>query len=95
MDYAGRLGRGRGESEGIGAGRRNDGAYKLPAAEGCPAVGATLGRVVILGFTTVRRTFSAVRCPCNRHSGLRRIPASYVPGYGNGAGKHRFRLAPE
>ena len=48
LDCEGRLGRGWGESEGIGARRRNDGAYKLPAAEGCPAVGATLGGVVIL-----------------------------------------------
>ena len=38
--------------------------------------GGKLGRVVILGFTAARRTFSALRCPYNRHSGLRGNPAS-------------------
>ena len=35
-----------------------------------------VGRVVILRFTKVRRRFSALRCPCNRHFGLRRNPGS-------------------
>ena len=35
-----------------------------------------LGGVVILGFTTARRAFSSLRCPYNRHCGLRRNPAS-------------------
>ena len=35
-----------------------------------------VGGVVILRFTTVRRRFSSLRCPYNRHSGLRRNPAA-------------------
>ena len=41
--------------------------------------------MAILRFTAVRRLFSSFRCPYNRHSGFRRNPASYIPGYGNGA----------
>ena len=54
----------------------------LPFSEGRRFV---LGGVVRLRFTAVRRTFSSLRCPCNRHSGESRDPASYIPGYGNGA----------
>ena len=60
-----------------------------------PGHSSILGRVVILRFTAVRRTFSSLRCPYNRHSGASRNPASYIPGYGNGAGRHRFRLSPD
>ena len=35
-----------------------------------------VGGVVILRFTAVRRRFSSLRCLYNRHSGLRRNPAS-------------------
>ena len=35
-----------------------------------------VGRVVILRFTAVRGRFSSLRCPYNRHSGLRRNPGS-------------------
>ena len=34
------------------------------------------GGVVILRFTAGRRRFSSLRCPYNRHSGLRRNPGS-------------------
>ena len=40
------------------------------------AVRNFVGGVVILRFTTVRRRFSSLRCPYNRHSGASRNPAS-------------------
>ena len=49
---------------------------KLPGEMRHNGSRSALGRVGILRFTTVQCTFSSLRCPYNRHAGLRRNPAS-------------------
>ena len=53
------------------------------------------GGVVILRFTTVQRTFSPLRYPLQPSFWLAPESSVVISYYCNGAGKHRFRLAPE
>ena len=52
-------------------------------------------RMVILRFTAVRHLFSPFSAPLQPLFRLSPDSGAVLPGYGDGAGRHRFRLSPE